>query len=120
MRVEAQTSNKILGIICVADVDARTVKGAQCIVEFVAPKASSGLDSDVPFLNKFGVAEFCAIESRIAGEFEIKKSPAGKRQEPSGSLRLDAEGDPLLSHPDHYSRFVQHEIGKSVTHEPGI
>src|SRR5712691_1755079 len=44
MRVEPQTANKILGIICVADVNARTIEDAKRVIEIISPKTSSGLN----------------------------------------------------------------------------
>src|SRR3989475_8722794 len=73
MRVEPQTADKILGIIRVADIDPGAIENAQRIVEFIAPKASPGLDSNIPFLNKLGVAELRVIKPRIPGELEVDR-----------------------------------------------
>src|SRR5206468_6929528 len=117
MRVEPQTADEILGIIRVADIDPGAIENAQRIVEFIAPKASPGLDSNIPFLNKLGVAELRVIKPRIPGELEVKVGTTGKWQETAWRLGVDAEGDPLLPHSDHHLRFGQHEVGKSVTQD---
>src|SRR5436309_15440419 len=101
MRVEPQTADKILGIIRVADIDPGAIENAQRIVEFIAPKASPGLDSNIPFLNKLGVAELRVIKLRLPGELEVKVGTAGKWPETSWRLGLDAEADPLLTHSEH-------------------
>src|SRR2546425_10918465 len=117
MRVEPQTADKILGIIRVADIDPGAVEYAQRIVEFIAPKASPGLDSNIPFLNKLGVAELRVIKPRIPGELEVKIGTTGKCQETACRLRLVAEGDPLLPHSDHHLRLGLSEADKSVTRD---
>src|SRR5437660_4370334 len=117
VRVESEAADKVLGIIRVIDVDPGAVENAQRIVEFIPPKASPGLDSNIPFLNKLRVAKFRIIKPSIPGELEVKIGTAGKRQEAPWGLRFDAEGDPLLPHPNHHFRFGQHDVGKSITQD---
>src|SRR2546426_12111564 len=105
MRVEPQTADKILGIIRVADIDPGAIENPQRIVEFIPPKASPGLDSNIPFLNKLGVAKSRVIKPSIPGKLEGKIGTAGKRQEAPGGLRLDTEVAPLLPHPNQHFRY---------------
>src|SRR5260370_40038042 len=96
MRVEAKSTYNVLRIVRVAYIDARTIKGTHGIIEFSLRDTAPDLQTDIPFLDEFGIAVFPIVEARVPSEFEVQIGPAGERQETPARLRFDAQAAPLL------------------------